>query len=628
MAKLLLITFAFVASIACAEPSPSTPPPNPIQKVSSFELTQVRLLDSPFKQAQELDRRYLLSIDPNSLLLMFRVTAGLPGRGKPVGGWEGPGVELRGHTLGHYLTACSQMYQSTGDPELKQRVDAIVADLAECQAAMPDAGYHAGYLSAFPESFFNRVDAQKPVWAPWYTMHKILAGLIDAHLRTGNAQALEVATKLADWIKFRVDRLTPEQMQASLKTEHGGMNEALANLYAITNNPEHLRLAEAFYHHAVLDPLARGEDKLDGLHANTQIPKVTGLAREYELTGKTEYRDTAKFFWQQVALKRSYALGGDSDNEHFFPVTDFAKHLTPVTAETCNTYNMLKLTEHLFAWEPSASLMDFYERGLYNQILASQDPKTGMMEYFVSMRPGHFKTYSTPENSFWCCVGTGMENHGKYGGMIYSHDADALYVNLFIPSEVTWTEKGVIVQQENTFPNEPKTRLRVTMEHPAKFTMKVRQPAWCASPIAFKLNGAPVTTSVDEAGYVALQCDWRNNDVVEISLPMTLRTEPLPGDPKLVAVFYGPILLAGALGTDGMPAGGAYANDQGDYAKWPAVSVPTLNAAPEEIVAKLEPISGDLLTFRGPTLGVPQSVVFMPFYRLHHQRYTVYWQTK
>ena len=602
-------------------------PPAPVVKVSGFDLAQVRLLAGPFRQAQELDHKYLLSLDPDRLLLMFRVTAGLAGKGAPLGGWEGPGVELRGHSLGHYLTACSLMYASTGDAALKKKTDYIVAELAECQRNMPDQGYHAGYLSAFPESLFNRVDARQPVWAPWYTMHKIMAGLLDTYVHTRNAQALEVLTHLADWVKFRVDRLTTAQMQASLLTEHGGMNEVLANLYGVTGQPDHLRLAEAFNHRAVFDPLARGEDALDGLHANTQIPKITGAAREYELTGKTEYRDIARFFWQKVALHRSFAIGGHSDDEHFFPVADFPKHQSAVTAETCNTYNMLKLTEHLFAWEPSAGLMDFYERALYNQILASQDPKTGMFEYFIAMKPGHFKTYSTPENSFWCCVGTGMENHGKYGEAIYAHDGASLYVNLFIASELSWPERGLIVRQETAFPEAAGTRLQIAARQPVRLALKVRQPAWCAPGLTLKVNGATVAATADAAGYATIDREWRDGDSVEIALSLALHTEALPGDPATVAVFYGPVVLAGELGTDGLPPGGAYAPDQQDFAKWPTPPVPVLGADAAGVMAGFKPAAGQPLTFKAGVSGRPEGITFVPFYRLHHERYSIYWAT-
>jgi DUF1680 family protein len=599
-------------------------PSSSVVLAGRFELAHVRLLDGPFKHAQDMDRQYLLALDPERLLLMFRVTAGIASWARPLTGWESPGSELRGHTLGHYLSACSLMYASTGDPQLKARTDHIVAELAKCQAAMPAQGYHAGYLSAFPESLFDRVEAQQRVWAPWYTMHKIMAGLLDVYVQTGNAQALDVLNRLADWVKFRVDRLTPEQMQGSLKEEHGGMNEALANLYGITRNPDHLRLAQAFNHQAVFEPLVRGEDRLDGLHANTQFPKIIGAAREYELTQNGTYRDLARFFWQEVALKRSYAFGGDSDNEHFFPLGEFAKHVSALTAETCNTYNMLKLTEHIWSWAPSAESMDFYERGLYNQILASQDPDTGMVCYFIPTDPGRFKTYSTPESSFWCCVGTGMENHAKYGEMIYAHSGDALYVNLFIPSEVSWPERGLTLRQETAFPAEPVTRLRFGLHALSAFDLKVRQPGWAQPGIMVRVNDQPVTTEAVD-GYVTVRREWRDGDTVTIDLPMTLHTESLPGVPNVVAFLYGPIVLAGELGAADLPPNHQQAVDQFDFVKLPVPAAPVLVGDVKDLLSHLEPVAGAPLTFVTKGLGRPADVTLEPFYQLHHQRYGIYW---
>ena len=430
--------------------------------------------------------------------------------------------------LGHYLSALSLMYASTGDAELKQRVDYLVAGLAECQSNSVSAGFHAGYLSAFPESFIDRVENRKPVWAPWYTLHKIMAGLFDASQLCGNAQALEVLTNMANWVKFRVDNLPEEKMQASLDTEFGGMNEVLANLYGVTGNADYLKTAEAFNQKTIFDPLARGEDKLNGLHANTQIPKMIGAARQYELTGDARDADIAKFFWERVALHRSYVIGGHSDREHFFPTNDFAKHLSAETAETCNTYNMLKLTRHLFAWQPDATTMDFYERALYNDILASQDPDTGMFTYFMSLKPGHFKTYSTPDISFWCCVGTGMENHAKYGDTIYFHGDNSLFVNLFIPSELSWPEKNLVVRQETKFPESDTTVLTFQTPTPAQLALKIRWPAW-AEKISVRVNGKKQKISGAPGSYVSLDREWHNGDRVEIQLPMKLHTEPLPG---------------------------------------------------------------------------------------------------
>jgi hypothetical protein len=592
-------------------------------KAEPFPLNQVRLLDGPFRDAMDRDHKYLLALDADRLLHNFRVTAGLPSTAKPLGGWEKPDCELRGHSVGHYLSACAMMYASTGDERLRARVDYIVAELARCQEALPQQGYNKGFLSAYPESFFDRVDAAQKVWAPYYTLHKIMAGLLDAHVYCANRQALEVLEKMADWLKFRVDRLSHDQMQRALGNEHGGMNEVLANLYAITGSPEHLRLARAFNHEAVFDPLARGEDRLDKLHANTQIPKMIGAAREYELTGETRFKDIATFFWQRVALHRSYVIGGHSDREHFFPIDQFSQHLSPDTAETCNTYNMLKLTRHLFEWSLAAETMDFYERALYNHILASQDPEQGMFVYLMSLKPGHFKAYSTPEDSFWCCVGTGMENHSKYGDTIYFHDDDSLYVNLFIASELTWKEKGLVVQQQTKFPESDTTRLTMKCDKPVTAGLKIRFPAWAQSGITVTVNGRRQSVAGTPQSYITIKRQWRNGDMVEIRLPMALHLESLPGDPKTVAILYGPIVLAGELGTENMPS--PYVRNQTDLNKVPSPPVPVFVSDAKEILRHVEPVAGQPLTFQTKGVGQPQDVTLIPFYRMHYQRYSVYW---
>ncbi|MBA3873405.1 MAG: glycoside hydrolase family 127 protein, partial [Anaerolineae bacterium] len=447
-------------------------------KAQPFNLKQVRLLDGIFKDNMQRDQNYLLHLEPDRFLHSFRVTAGLPSEAQPYGGWEAPEGELRGHSLGHYLSACALMFASTGDEQFKARADTIVAELAKCQDALPAQGYNMGFLSAYPEEFFERVERRFSVWAPYYTLHKILAGLFDAYQYCDNQQALDVLEKVASWLQFRIDRLTYEQMQITLLNEFGGMNEVLANLYGVTGKAEHLKLSLAFDDAVILDPLARQQDSLDRLHANTQIPKAIGVARQYEVTGEDRFREIAHFFWERVALYRSYAIGGNSDDELFFPITGFAQHLSSVSAETCNTYNMLKLSRHLFGWEPSAQIMDFYERGLFNHILGSQDPESGMTLYFASMKPGHFKAYNTPFNSFWCCTGSGMENHAKYGDTIYFHDDDSLFVNLFIASELTWPEKGLTLRQETAFPEEDKTHFSLHCEQPVQLALKIRYPAW------------------------------------------------------------------------------------------------------------------------------------------------------
>jgi DUF1680 family protein len=594
-------------------------------KAEPFPLTQVRLLDGPFKQAMELDKKYLLSLNPDRLLSWYRKEAGLQPNAPVYGGWESTG--LAGHTLGHYLSACSLMYQASGDERFQDRVKYIVSQLAECQEANGN-----GYVAAIPDGkeVFGKV-ARGQIntqdfglnggWSPWYTLHKELAGLIDANQLCGNAQALLVATNLANWVDATTMNLTDAQWQKMLVCEYGGMNEALANLYGLTDNPRYLELAKKFYDHAVLGPLATGQDDLDGKHSNTQIPKIIGLARLYELTGDERYADTAGFFWEMVAQHRSFVIGGNGDNEHFFPEDSFAEHISPATAETCCTYNMLKLTRHLFEWQPDAVKMDFYERALYNDILASQEPKKGMFVYLMPLKPGHFKTYSTPENSFWCCVGTGMENQARYGDTIYFHDDRSLYLNLFIPSEISWPDKNLVVRQETKFPEKDTTRLDFKCEKPVGFALKIRWPGW-ADTLAVRVNGKKQEISGQPESYVSIDREWHDGDRVEIRLPMKLHTEPLPGTTNIVALLYGPIVLAGKLGTEGVPD--QYANDQRAFVKTPDPAAPVFVGDTQSLLTHIKP-TGEPLTFRTKNLGRPHDVTLVPFYELYYERYSVYW---
>ncbi|HUA38170.1 MAG TPA: beta-L-arabinofuranosidase domain-containing protein [Candidatus Sulfopaludibacter sp.] len=592
-----------------------------------FPPGDVRLLDGPFRSAMGLDAKYLLSLEPDRLLSGFRSESGLTPKAAKYGGWES--TKLAGHTLGHYLSACSRMYQDTGDRQFLDRVNYIVAQLAECQKANAN-----GYVAAMPDGkqVFGDV-AQGKInaegfnlnggWSPWYTIHKELAGLIDAYRFCDNPQALAVATNLANWVYDTTRNLSDEQWQKMLICEYGGMNEALANLYGLTQNERYLDLAEKFYDQAVLAPLAAGRDDLSGKHDNTQVPKIVGAARIYELTGQPRYADLARFYWQRVALNRSYVIGGSGDNEGFFPTNQWASHLNAATCETCCTYNMLKLTLHLFEWSPAAAEMDFYERALYNDILASQDPDTGMFVYLMSLQPGGFKTYSTPENSFWCCVGTGMENHSRYGQAIYLHGDGSLYVNLFIASELSWPEQGLVVRQDTKFPNQDTTRLTFQCRQPVKLALKIRWPAWAESPPGISINGQAQTVSGQPASYVTLDRQWHDGDVVKIHLPMSLRTEPLPGTTNLLAVLYGPIVLAGELGASGMPAD-PDAKDQTKFVKWPPAPVPVFVADDDSILKHIRATRRPL-TFRTKYLARPEDVTLVPFYEVQHQRYTVYW---
>lgn len=608
---LALVALLIAPQAASAEP------------LEPFPLRDVRLGDGPFLEMQRRGLAYLLSLDPDRLLHTFRLNAGLPTSAEPYGGWEAPKVELRGHSLGHYLTACALAWQATGDERLEKRARSLVAELRKVQLALAERGATPGYLSAFPEELFDRVEARKGVWAPYYTLHKILAGLLEVHATWGDETALASARAMASWVGRRAAKLDDAQWQEMLQTEFGGMEEALADLYAVTGDPEHLRLARLFDHRAVFDPLERGEDELDGLHANTQIPKAIGAARDCALTGEARYCRVAETFWSRVALERSYAIGGHSEDEHFFPVAHFSRHLGESTAETCNTYNMLRLSRALFLRDRLPARIDFYERGLFNHILASNDPATGMVTYYVPLKPGGYRTYSTPESSFWCCVGTGLENPARFGEAIYARGPEALYVNLFLASELTWRQQGLRLRQRTRFPDEEATRLELALDAPQRLALHLRRPAWAGAGFAVSLNGRPQETASDPGGYVVLEREWRDGDVVELRLPTSLHAEPMPDDASVVAFLRGPIVLAADLGASGLDDARRFGHEapelREDAQAGPVLVAATLDAA----LARLRP-TGEPLTYRSDGLGRPSDVVLRPFYALYDRRHAPY----
>ena len=576
-------------------------------QVHAFPLEDVRLLPGgPFKHAMDLDEKYLLSLDADRLLHNFRVNAGLSSNAQPLGGWEAPDCELRGHFVGHYLSGCALMYASTGEPRLKQKLDAVVAGLAECQAKLG-----SGYLSAYPESFLDRVEKRVPVWAPYYTLHKIFAGLLDAYEYCDNAQALEMARKFGDWVIARNSRLSDEQMEAMLGTEHGGMNETLANLYSFTGEEKYLKISLKFNHHHVIDPAEHQEDKLTGLHANTQIPKFIGTARQYELTGDPALKTASIFFWQTVAKERSYVIGGHSDGEMFSAKEHLSRALGRNTTETCNTYNMLKLTRHLFCWEPKAEYADYYERALYNHILASQNPETGMMCYYVPLRSGSRRDYNTRTESFWCCTGTGVENHAKYGDSIYFYDDRNLYVNLFIGSELNWQAKHLKVRQETSYPEGEGTEIQFSCEKPVELAVHVRHPFWASAGFEIRVNGE-VQAVGDTGSYSVLSRAWKSGDHISIRMPFSLRTEAFKDDPNRFAILDGPLVLCAAVD---------------DRRTFPAVV-----ADKTTLLASLKPVPGKANTFtssdnvfRVPGKDTGIAVTLAPFYEAYDERYVTYW---
>ena len=631
-AAVLALMVSLLAAHSGAAPVPPGSKVKVRDKIPSqaypFELSDVRLLDGPFRDAMVRDQKYMLELDADRLLHNFRVTAGLPSTAQPLGGWEEPKGELRGHSVGHFLTACALMYAATCDARFKDKGNGIVAELAKVQDAMPSRGFNNGFLSAYPEEFFDRVDKRIRVWAPYYTLHKIMAGLLDMYLYGDNQQALDVVTKMAGWVKFRVDRLTEAEQQAALETEFGGMNDVLANLYAVTGNPDHLTTAFKFDHKKLFDQWAAGEDKLDGLHGNTQFPKVIGAFREYQLTGEKRYLDIARFFWDRVALHRSFVIGGNTNGERFFPVDQFSRNLGPSTTETCNTYNMLKLTRQLFGLEPTSEKMDFYERGLFNHILASQDPATGMMCYYVPLRPGAFKTYSTPNDSFWCCVGTGMENHAKYGETVFFHDDRSLYLNMFIASELNWKDKGLVVRQETRFPDEDTTKLTFRTQEPVRLALKVRSPSWLSSGMTVAVNGRREPVKAESNSYATFEREWKTGDTVEVRWPMSLRLEAMPDDPKMVALLYGPVVLAGDLGGEGLTETLRYGPNAPPVNRLPAVTVPVFIGEVKDVLGRVKPAPAaeGPLHFQTVGLGRPQEVRLLPLFKASDQRYTVYWK--
>jgi hypothetical protein len=589
-----------------------------VQRVHPFGLKEVRLLEGPLKQATERDQKYLRGLELDRLLHNFRETAGLPSRAEPLGGWESPTTELRGHFLGHFLSACAMMYASVGDRVLEAKADTVVAELAKCQEALGN-----GYLSAYPEEFINRVETGKRVWAPWYTLHKIYAGLLDMYMLAGNTQALDVAVKMADWAKRRTDRLDDAATQRMLKVEFGGMSEVLLNLYAATGNTNYLSLARRFEKREFLDPLADHVDKLKGLHVNTHIPQVIGVARGYEITGDARDREIATYFWHEIVNARSYATGGTSWEELWGgDPYHLATQLGSSNQESCTSYNMLKLTSHLFTWDPDPAYADYYELLFFNGILPTQNPSDGMLMYYLPLGSGWYKTFGTLRNSFWCCTGTGVESFARLGSDIYYRAENDLYVNLFIPSEVRWVEKGVTLRQETGFPRTPRTQLLLRTGKQVSFSLHLRVPEWSASGVRVRLNGRELDVTSSPRSYLVLTRTWQNGDRLDVEYGMDLHLKPVPDDPKVAAIMYGPIVLAGRLGAEGVTDSLIH----GFYgpSRLPVLS-PCLVVGNPDVHSWVVPVGGKTLTFRTTGAGVPHDVELIPLCELFDERYAVYW---
>jgi DUF1680 family protein len=601
--------------------------------VYSFDLQDVRLLDSRLKQNMEREEAWILSIDVNSLLHSFRTNAGLfsgPEGGydsrKKLAGWEALDCELRGHTTGHVLSGLALLFASTGDEKYQKKGDSLVSGLAAVQQVLNQDGY----LSAFPQELINRNIAGKSVWAPWYTLHKILSGLIDQYLYCNNQQALDIASKMGLWAYKKLQPLTPEQRTVMLRNEFGGINDSFYNLYSITGKNEYKWLAQFFYHDEVLDPLKEGKDILNTKHANTYIPKLIGLTRDCEIEGNKTEDSIATFFWHTVVNHHSFASGSNSDREHFFKPDEISKHLTGYTGESCNVYNMLKLTRHLFIHSGSEEYADYYERALFNHILGQQDPKTGMVAYFLPMLPGAYKVYSTPDSSFWCCVGTGFENQAKYGEAIYYHTDTDLYVNLFIPSELTWREKGVQLVQQTKFPENGLTSISIQSSTGVKIPIHIRYPSWASAGVSLKVNSRKVKVRAGPGGYILIDRKWNAGDVIEVNYPMKLKAIATNDDPKKVAFVYGPIVLAGEMGREGMVEPAPYSNPKlhNDYYTYdyhvPNGIVTKLDVNRNNPSISMIPLDSEKLTFKTAKEGI----ILKPLYDMHDERYVVYWDIK
>jgi len=582
-------------------------------KVQPFPMTQVRLTASPFKDAADANRGYMDRLGADRLVRNFLLNAGLPSSAAPLGGWEesipGRAGELRGHFTGHYLSACALSYASTSDAGIKAKGDSMVADLARCQAK-------GGYLSAFPTEWFDRLDARKPVWAPFYTIHKIMAGMFDMYSLAGNKQALEVLEGMANWADDYTKSKSETHMQDILNTEYGGMNEVLYNLAAATGDDRWATVGDRFTKKIFFNPLASRRDELRGLHVNTHIPQVIGAARRYELSGDMRFHDVADFFWYEVVSARSYVTGGTSNGEGWLAQPrQLAAELkqSVSTAECCCAYNMMKLTRRLFTWTGDPRYFDYYERALFNHRLGTIRPETGATQYYLSLTPGAWKTFNFEDKSFWCCTGTGVEEFSKLNDSIYWRDDRGLYVNLFIASDLNWQEKGFRLKQETKFPDVAATTLHISVDQPVQLALNLRIPEWLSGG-SIKLNGRPIDASVSPGSYLTLSRIWKTGDRVEMDLPMRLRVEAMPDDPKTQAVLYGPIVLAGDLGTRGLTPELIVGPSQPQIRKAGPIDVPRLDAS------AINP-AGKPLEFQmnGTTL--------VPLSRILDRRYAVYWQT-
>ncbi|MCF2593170.1 glycoside hydrolase family 127 protein [Bacteroides caecigallinarum] len=628
MRKLYLLGLMFFASVGVGAALP--------QKIKTFPVSEVRLTTGVFKNAESLGKCYLLGLNPDRLLAPYMKEAGLLPKAENYPNWENTGLD--GHIGGHYLSALSYMYASTGDAEIKARLDYFLSEMKRCQDASRN-GYLCGVpggkaiwkeikdgkINANPFGLNNR-------WVPLYNIHKTYAGLRDAYVVAGQEDAKDMLIALTDWMMELVSGLNDEQIQDMLRSEHGGLNEIFADVYGITGDEKYLELAKRFSHRVVLDPLLEKKDALTGMHANTQIPKVIGFKRIADLGSNKDWSEASEFFWNTVVNNRSVSIGGNSVREHFHKSDDFSSMMTSEQGpETCNTYNMLRLTKMLYQTSANTSYMDYYERALFNHILSSQNPVQGGLVYFTPMRSGHYRVYSQPQNCFWCCVGSGMENHAKYGEMIYALRDKELIINLFIASELNWKETGMVFTQKTSFPEMESTKVVVNTSKTKKMKISFRCPEWIDKDrVAFMVNGKKVEAVLNN-GYYTLDRKWNDGDEIEMSLPMNLRAVQLPDKSSYYSFMYGPIVLAADLGKERLD--GQFADDSrgGHIASGPQLPLqgfPVIVGDENNIVSNIKKESSDKLEFRlyGTYPSRYEGMTLKPFYKTHECRYMIYWE--
>ena len=640
------LAVAGVAMVLSAGVAVSAEPKQPAVDLAAtpLPLSAIRLTDGPLGHAQQVDLQYLLELEPDRMMAYMRERAGLERKAEPYGGWDGEGRQLTGHIAGHYLSAVSLMHAATGNEELKRRADYLVDEMKQVQD-----GRGSGYLGAIlgndqrrgnaasseagaelvdGEELFGRLKDGRiesggfdlnGMWAPWYVQHKLFAGLRDAYRYAVNKKALEIEIRFAEWVESVIGDLTDEQAQSMLDTEFGGMNEVLVDLYADTDDERWLRLAEKFHHDAIVDPIAAGDNILPGKHGNTQVPKFVGSLDRYLATGDDDSLNEAKHFWNFVVDHHTFATGGHGYDEYFGQPDQLSGQIDGTgqrsrdlrTAESCNVYNMLKLTRGLFALEPDMRYVDYQERALYNHVLASIHPERGELCYMVPVGPGVAHEYNGKFNSFTCCVGTGMESHALHGdGLYYASGDEQVWIPMYVASTATWADASVELKVETDMPLGDKATITLSSDEPRTFTLSLRRPAWAGDEFAVAINGETVGDLGQPDSFINIDREWKSGDTIEVTLPHTLRAEPVENDENRAALMYGPLVLGGDYGPR---------DRRGERG-----TVPVFAHAGEPLDSWLKPVDGQPGTFTATTAD-GRDFTLAPFYTLHDRRYGLYW---